>query len=145
MRIYLDMCCFNRPYDPQDQLKIALETQSKLRIQHLIELGKYELIGSYILDYECNNVPVPMRRRSIREFISHNMSAYVGAERSDEISKIAEEIMVTNVKQQDAYHVASAIYAGCSFFITTDIRLLKYKTDKICLINPIGFITEMEE
>lgn len=37
MRIYLDMCCYNRPYDDQSQLKVALETQSKLHIQHLIE------------------------------------------------------------------------------------------------------------
>ncbi|MBQ6479826.1 MAG: hypothetical protein IJI45_01785 [Anaerolineaceae bacterium] len=53
MRIYLDMCCFNRPYDPQDQIKISMETQSKLIIQRLIEEGKFELIGSYTLDYEC--------------------------------------------------------------------------------------------
>ena len=51
MRIYWDMYCFNRPYDPQDQLKISMETQSKLIIQRLIEEGKLELIGSYTLDY----------------------------------------------------------------------------------------------
>lgn len=44
MRIYLDMCCYNRQYDTQDQLKIAMETQSKICIQLLIETGKYELI-----------------------------------------------------------------------------------------------------
>lgn len=145
MRIYLDMCCYNRPYDPQDQLKIAMETQSKIRIQQLIENGKYELSGSYTLDYECENVPVPMRRKSIKDFIRRNISAYVGVERDTEISAIAERIMETNVKQQDAYHVASAIYAGCSYFITTDIRLLKYQTDEIRMVNPIEFITEMEE
>lgn len=144
MRIYLDMCCFNRPYDPQDQLKISMETQSKLKIQRLIEEGKLELIGSYTLDYECSNVPVPMRKRSIKEFLYKNMSGYVGIERDKEISIIAKRIMDTNIKQQDAYHVASAIYAGCSFFITTDIRLLKYKTAEIRLVNPIDFITEME-
>lgn len=145
MRIYLDMCCYNRPYDPQDQLKIAMETQSKIRIQQLIESGKYELIGSYTLDYECANVPVPMRRKTIKDFIDRNISGYVGDERDSEVSTIAEQIMATNVKQQDAYHVASAIYAGCSYFITTDIRLLKYQTDKIHMVNPIEFITEMEE
>lgn len=72
------------------------------------------------------------------------MSGYAGIERDEEISTIAKQIMETNIKQQDAYHVASAIYAGCSFFITTDIHLLKYKTDNIRLINPIDFITEME-
>ena len=91
MRIYLDMCCFNRPYDPQDQLKISMETQSKLKIQRLIEEGKLELIGSYTLDYECSNVPVPMRKRSIKEILYKNMSGYVGIERDKEISKIAKK------------------------------------------------------
>lgn len=145
MRIYLDMCCYNRPYDPQDQLKIKMETQSKIHIQRFIESGKYELIGSYTLDYECSNVPVPMRKKAIKDFINNNISGYVGAERDAEISAIAERIMAANVKQQDAYHVASAIYAGCTYFITTDIRLLKYQTDEIKLVNPIEFITEMEE
>ena len=30
LRIYLDMCCYNRPYDDQSRLKVAMETQSKL-------------------------------------------------------------------------------------------------------------------
>lgn len=33
MKIYLDNCCYNRPYDDQSQLRISLETQAKLYIQ----------------------------------------------------------------------------------------------------------------
>ena len=29
LRIYLDNCCYNRPYDDQNQLRIELETKSK--------------------------------------------------------------------------------------------------------------------
>jgi len=36
MRVYLDNCCFNRPYDDQGFLSIYLETQAKLSIQDLI-------------------------------------------------------------------------------------------------------------
>ncbi len=28
--IYLDNCCFNRPFDDQEQLNIRIETESKL-------------------------------------------------------------------------------------------------------------------
>ena len=52
--------------------------------------------------------------------------------------------METGVKHKDAIHVASAIIAGCDCFLTTDIRLLKYKTDKIAIENPIDFIQRME-
>ena len=144
MRIYLDMCCYNRPYDPQDQLKISMEAKSKLHIQRLVENGKLELIGSYTLDYECSNVPFPMRKKAIMDYISNNISGYVGAERKDIIAIKAAEIMKANIKEKDAYHVASAIYAKCDYFITTDARLLKYKTDEIRLVNPVQFITEME-
>lgn len=37
MRVYLDMCCYNRPYDDQSQLKVAMEAESKLHIQTLIK------------------------------------------------------------------------------------------------------------
>lgn len=36
MRVYLDNCCYNRPYDDQSQLKISMETQAKLNIQHCL-------------------------------------------------------------------------------------------------------------
>ena len=42
MRIYLDMCTFNRPFDDQNQLKIKLETEAKLFIQQGIVDGYYD-------------------------------------------------------------------------------------------------------
>ena len=30
MRVYLDNCCYNRPFDDQNQLKVRLETIAKL-------------------------------------------------------------------------------------------------------------------
>ena len=45
MRIYLDMCCYNRPYDDQAQTRIALESQAKLHIQSMIKEGRYDLVS----------------------------------------------------------------------------------------------------
>ena len=144
MRIYLDMCCFNRPYDDQSQLRIAMETQSKLHIQSLIKEGKIELITSYMLRYECGNNPFEMRRNTIFDFIDNNAYAYVGIERKNSIEAKAAEIMKTGIKFKDACHVASAIYAQCDYFISTDIRLLKYKSREIRMVTPIEFVTETE-
>lgn len=52
MRIYLDNCCFNRPYDSQSDFKILLETRAKLHVQEAIRCGKFEMIGSYMLEFE---------------------------------------------------------------------------------------------
>ena len=30
MRVYLDNCCYNRPFDNQGQIKVFLETLAKL-------------------------------------------------------------------------------------------------------------------
>ncbi len=49
MRLYLDNCCYNRPYDSQESFKISMETRAKLYVQDEVKAGKYELIGSYIV------------------------------------------------------------------------------------------------
>ena len=40
MRVYLDNCAYNRPYDDQSQVKIELETQAKLKIQRMIKINR---------------------------------------------------------------------------------------------------------
>lgn len=145
MRVYLDMCCYNRPYDDQSQIKVSLETQAKLYIQDQIQKEQFELVSSYMLRYECGQNPYEMRRKAIMRFVDTHTAVYVGLERRDEIESMAAEIMNTGVKFKDACHVASAIYAKCTYFISTDKRLLKYKTDRIKLVTPIEFVTETED
>lgn len=144
MKIYLDMCCYNRPYDDQSQLKVAMETQSKLYIQTMIKEHKLQLITSYMLRYECSNNPFEMRRNTILDFINKHTYAYIGTERKPQIEAKAAEIMKTGIKFKDACHVASALYAECEYFISTDIRLLKYQNDQIKMVTPIEFVTEQE-
>ena len=144
MRIYLDNCCFNRPYDDQSQLRISLETQAKLYIQDMIKNGKVELAASYMLLFENHQNPYEIRKQAIKEFLHNNTSAYIDYDKSEVVKEIAISVMQTGVKSKDAIHVASAILSECDYFITTDIRLLKYKTDKIELLNPIEFIQKLE-
>ena len=44
MRVYLDDCALNRPFDSQEYLRIRLETEAKLAIQQGIRDGKFELV-----------------------------------------------------------------------------------------------------
>ena len=144
MRVYLDMCCFNRPYDDQSQLKVAMETQCKLHIQNLIKERKLEMAASYMLRYECSQNPFEMRKNTIFEFMNKHTHVYVGDRCQKEIEEKAQKIMETGIKFKDACHVASAIYAECSYFISTDKRLLKYQTNEIKMVIPIEFVTETE-
>ena len=137
LRIYLDSCCYNRPYDNQAQLRIELETKAKLSIQQQVIEDKVILVSSLILEFETNDNPYHIRRRVIKDFLG-NAKEYV--DNNEVVVNTAKEIRSTGIKTKDAAHVASAIYAGCDYFISTDDRLLKYKDDRIRLINPIDFI-----
>ncbi len=144
MRIYLDNCCYNRPYDDQTQIGISLETQAKLYVQDLIKKRKIELAASYILWYENSQNPYETKRMAIGEFIQKNSVEYVGIEQADEIKRKAEKIMGTGIKMKDAYHVACAIFSSCDCFLTTDNRLLKYRTEEIQMLNPVDFVRRLE-
>lgn len=144
MKIYLDNCCFNRPYDDQTRIRISLETQAKLYIQDLVKKKEVDLVTSYILWYENSQNPYETKRITIGEFIQKNSTEYIDIDKSDIIKSKAEEIMKTGIKIKDAYHIACAVYASCDCFLTTDDRLLKYRTDEIQMLNPIDLIRKLE-
>ena len=64
-RIYLDNCCFNRPYDDQSQLLVRFETQAKLYIQKNIFEKNFELVWSYVLKFENSRNPFEAKRNAI--------------------------------------------------------------------------------
>ena len=140
MRIYLDNCCYNRPYDGQEQVAIQAEANAKLFIQSLAKRGIIKLFSSFVLVEEVRATPSDVRRNNIMAFINANSSGYVAADKLDILKATAGVIMKTGVKPKDAAHVACAILAQCEYFITTDKRLLRYKSDKITLVNPIDFV-----
>lgn len=144
MRVYLDNCSYNRPYDDQSQMRIHLETQAKLHIQDMIRQEQIELVTSYILDFENSNNRSIQKKQTIEKFMKEYASLYVSNKNEKEIARIANTIMETGVKEKDAYHVACAVIAECNYFVTTDDRLLKYQSEKIELVTPGEFIRRME-
>ena len=143
MKIYLDNCCYNRPFDDQKQIKIQLETIAKLHIQNQIKIGIYDLIWSYVLDYENKNNPYDDKKFQISEwrFIANeNIS-----EENEEIILTAEKLQAEkNFKTYDALHISCAIFAKCDYFITVDKKLLNTPIDEIKIVSPINFLQEVE-
>ena len=144
MRVYLDNCSYNRPYDDQSQMRIHLETQAKLHIQDMIRQKQIELVTSYVLDFENSNNRSIQKKMAIEKFMKDYASLYVSNKNEKDIAKMASCIMKTGIKEKDAYHVACAVMAKCKYFITTDDRLLKYQSDEIELVTPGEFIRRME-
>ncbi|MCF7978331.1 MAG: hypothetical protein K9L82_09980 [Chromatiaceae bacterium] len=71
MRVYLDNCVFNRPFDTQRQIRIRLEAEAKLYLQQQIKHGNLELIWSYMLDLENEQNPFRERRMAIARYHSN--------------------------------------------------------------------------
>jgi len=144
LKIYLDNCCYNRPFDPPSNPMIIFESSAKILIQALIINVKVALASSYVVYEEVSAITNRERRDLILNFLD-NAKIYVAKDRHFEVLALASEIMETGIKYMDAAHVACSIIAGCKYLITTDKRLLKYKSDKITLINPVEFIRIWED
>ena len=55
MRVYLDNCCYNRPFDEQAQLAVRLETEAKLEVQRQMRSGELEYVWSDMLVTEVQD------------------------------------------------------------------------------------------
>lgn len=141
MLLYLDNCCFNRPYDDQTQANIFLETQAKLLIQESILTGQHQLIWSYILQFENEQNPYIAHQLEIKKWRSQ-ASQLVCA--SEWIITIAKKYQHYGLHSKDALHCACAVAANADYFITTDKQLIK-KAQAIAelkTVNPLTFIQE---
>ncbi len=144
IRVYLDNCCFNRPFDDQSSIRVKLETDAKLYVQSMVRATKLELAWSYILDFENEANPFIERKVAIEKW--KNLAVNDISE-SSSILERAFDMVNFGLKPKDALHIACAKEAGCHYFLTTDDIILKRMTDKkgILVLNPIDFIKLIEK
>ena len=143
IRIYLDNCVFNRPFDDQTSIRIKLETEAKLYIQNKIFENVIELVWSYILEYENEQNPFMEREEAIKEW---KKLAVIDIEENEIILNKAKELMKIGLKSKDALHIACAIEGKAEYFLSTDDKILKKGKHirKIKIIDPIEFIKILE-
>ena len=144
INLYLDNCCFNRPYDDQSQLVIKLETEAKIAIQERIKKGLYLLHWSYILDFENSNNPFIERKTEIKKWKELSVSD-IGE--TDTIIDRMNKLCTLGIKTLDSLHISCSIEQNCSYFLTVDKGILKKAQyiKEIKVLSPIEFIIEMEE
>lgn len=137
VKIYLDNCCYNRPYDDQSYINVKIETEAKLFVQSAIKQGVYDLVWSSILDYENGANPFIERQISISKW-RDIATEFVFC--TDDVIAIAKEIMQKGIKNKDALHLACAIKANCDYFLTVDGKLLKTLVEGIKTTSPVDFV-----
>ena len=144
IKVYLDNCVYNRPFDDQTQIKISLESEAKKHIQLLITGKTIGLVYSYVNRLENDDNPYTTRKNSISAFFK-NADYYISSDHADVVEEKACKIMRSGVKPRDSLHVACALEGKCEYFIITDKPLLKYSSTDIIICNPIQFLDYYEE
>ena len=70
MKVYLDVCCLNHPFDDQNQDRIRLEAEAILLIMSRLYGGEWVWLGSDAVDYEIGQTPDPERRHRVQVLTS---------------------------------------------------------------------------
>ncbi|MBQ4439924.1 MAG: type II toxin-antitoxin system VapC family toxin [Kiritimatiellae bacterium] len=141
MRVYLDNCCYNRPFDDQTQTKVRMETEAKLLIQSMMRTGVVEYVWSFMLRLESSRNLDPQRKYAIAAWAN---GAVVDVAPTNEVRAMAHEFEKYGVKPYDAIHLACAELAACDWFFTVDRGILKKirNVGSMRVANPVDFVLE---
>ena len=147
MKIYLDVCCLNRPFDDQTQDRIHLESEAVLTILSRCQRGEWQLVGSQVIEFEISQIPDGERRQKVSI-----LAGLVGLKVliDEGIRRRAAELQNLGFKPFDALHISSAEKGNTDVFLTTDDNLLQKASQKdiiikVKIVNPLKWLTEVVE
>ena len=140
MRIYLDCCCYNRPFDDISQARMLAEAEAVKRILN----GRPSILGSDFLDMEIDMIRDAKKLDKViglYRLISEHIKA------SEFIFARAEQLRsCSSLKNMDSLHIAAAETAHADAFLTVDDRLVRSckgidVSVRIC--NPVEILEEV--
>ncbi|MDR3456668.1 MAG: PIN domain-containing protein [Verrucomicrobiae bacterium] len=146
MMIYLDVCCLNRPFDDQSQIRVRLETEAVLSILEMACGGTLKLASSDIVNDELSEIPDRARREKVELLLDVAM-AHISLTAA--VERRAIELQKWNISALDALHLASAEAAEVDYFLTTDDYLIRRANRhanelKVKVENPAKWIIQEE-
>ena len=144
-KIYMDVCCLNRPFDDQKQERIHLEAEAVLLILNECRSGNWKLINSNALDAEIAQTPSLAKIRQVRNLLS---VARIKVQTSEELEQRVFQLTQLGFGAYDAAHIASAERGKSDVFLTTDDRLLRRankQTDilRLKVSNPVQWLAQV--
>jgi predicted nucleic acid-binding protein len=142
VKIYLDVCCLNRPFDDHLQERIRLESEAVITILSRSKI--LTLLTSEIVDLEISKIPDEDRRQKV-SLLSSILKTNIVVD--DEIMSRARELNNMGFKSFDAFHIACAESGQADVLLTTDDDFLKKATSQRKLLrvkieNPLKWLME---
>lgn len=143
MLLYLDSCCFNRPFDDLSQIRVRLEAEAVEWILEESRASRFTIVTSDYLSLELSRNPDPAKRADTLA-----MTGYSGLHVtvSESVACRAAELENLGITGFDALHIAAAEAAECDYLVTTDDGLLKKSKRHssqlmVILLNPIDLVS----
>jgi predicted nucleic acid-binding protein len=144
-RVYLDVCCLNRPFDDTTQDRVYLEAQAVLVILDHFQSGDWQWISSEVVNFEIERIPDPARRARIQFLLRRagHLALVTQAERER-----MRHLQALGFQAMDALHLACAETAAVDVFLTTDDRLLRLAARvaaqlRARVANPLTWLREV--
>ena len=142
-RLYLDVCCYCRPFDDQTQERIRLEAEAVLLILNRCQKGIWELMGSDVIDFEISKIRDPIKKYKVESLYSiHTYKVKV----DDRIHLRAKKLQRMRFKALDALHIACAEAGKADVMLTTDEDLIKRASRSVLNVdvkNPCVWLLEV--
>jgi predicted nucleic acid-binding protein len=145
VRVYLDVCCLNRPFDDQSQARIRVEAEAVKAVAQRVDAGTDQWISSQAVEWEVRRTADPDRLSRLQSLLSE---ADETLELSGEILARAARLQRIGLGALDASHISFAVAGRCDVFLTTDDRLLRKAQSlgpecPLTLRNPAAWIMEV--
>ncbi len=144
LKLYLDNCCYNRPFDDFNQETISLEATAIEKIFLKNVNKKIQIYKSMAIEFEILKIKDDNKKRQVEDLI--DAMDLIEIDYSQEIKQRAIELIKYNIKDMDALHIAFAESKNVDFFITTDkilINASKRVNFKVKVMNPLEFVMEV--
>ena len=145
MKLYLDNCCYNRPYDDQTHEKIHMEGEAVLTIINRCKQNDDEIIGSSVLDLEIDQISDIEKREKIKYFYNQTITVKVDYT-ADILKRVLELSEQTNIRTLDRFHLSFAEYSDADILLTTDTKFEKASSKlnlKTKVMNPLKYLMEV--
>ncbi|MFZ2404236.1 MAG: PIN domain-containing protein [Methylobacter sp.] len=143
MKIYMDNCCLNRPFDDQSNLRIHLEAEAIKTIIRLVEQQKWNLVSSKVLKFEISKIADESRRKEL--MLMESLAGEV-VQINTQIGVRANEFERLGIQSFDALHLACS-ENNADILLTVDDRLIKKAQTinnlNISVRNPLIWLSEV--
>ncbi len=144
-KIYLDVCCLNRPYDDWQQERVRWEAEAILAILARFGSGQWQLVSSEAIEAELEKMSNLERLENIFKLLE---LATITVSLDQNIDQRSQELENLGEGLYDSFHIACAEVERVDVLLTTDDRLLKRATRyrdilQVTLNNPVTWLMDI--